>query len=177
MADLFWKYSIMSTITEGKVSKTPALISAIFGSALSTEGVSQIQRPFYHRWVSQYYDFCERNGFPVTSPDSLAFYLSHVRNCVAEPWRREQAEKAVRMFLDICKQENNHPQRRTDDHDLHACAGTGCEAGEESAGFDGGERKLKGGKVEKLKRWREKNACNVLLQLRRNSGRYDAVAF
>lgn len=92
-----------------KQQNMPALQGPSFDQALAITGVPERNRPFYHLWVRQYCDFCELNGFSVTSEDPLPLYLSHVSEQVTEEWRREQAEKAVRLFLDGCGQKERTP--------------------------------------------------------------------
>lgn len=95
----------MSIIAAKKSKSIEVPASALFDKALAAAGVSERNRPFYQLWVKKYSDFCDQNGLSVISEDTLPLYLSQVQSQVTEAWRREQAEKAVQLFLEIGKKE------------------------------------------------------------------------
>ncbi|MBN1128863.1 MAG: integron integrase [Chitinispirillaceae bacterium] len=100
--------STMNVAAEKKQNR-PSAQDLLFNQALERSGLPLRHRPFFHLWLRHYLQFCATTGFPESSSTTVPFFLSHLEQKVQEPWRREQAEKAVRLYLDACLQKHDQP--------------------------------------------------------------------
>ena len=89
-----------SSILPGEPSCVAALHD--YERILTNKGIPERNRPFFLIWVQKYLDFCDRAGFPADTEKTIPLFISDIEQKIQEPWRREQAEKAVRLYIDAC---------------------------------------------------------------------------
>ena len=70
-----------------------------FDLALGEHNIPERNRPFFRIWVRQHLDICESIGLCSNDTVSATIFLAVIERKVPEPWRREQAERAVRFFI------------------------------------------------------------------------------
>jgi integron integrase len=101
---------IQECIKRAEASQAANNSVAAIDPLLQKHGIPKQNRPFYRLWIRQYLDFCDATGLPPADTSSIPLFLSDIGQRVQEPWRREQAEKAVRLFLEVCQPSSNRLQ-------------------------------------------------------------------
>lgn len=78
--------------------QTPPKIEARFAEALASAGVAANQRPHFQRWLRYFLDFCLKYAHDPRFESSLEAFSQKLESTGQEPWKRQQAGEAVRLY-------------------------------------------------------------------------------
>ena len=79
--------------------KAPPELQIRFERCLEVAGVASHERSEFRKWLRFYLDFCGKYGFPDAERRSLPSFLSKLASKNQSPARREQAGRAVGLYL------------------------------------------------------------------------------
>jgi hypothetical protein len=81
------------------VKTYPLNLKQAYSTFLQHQQIPEYVRPFYHKWLRYYLDFCAKYDLPATQADSISPFLQKLADKNQEERYRKQANHAIRLYM------------------------------------------------------------------------------
>ncbi|MTW21578.1 hypothetical protein [Allochromatium palmeri] len=79
----------------------PPALASRFDSTLVATGIAENHRPYFRRWLRFYLDFCQKYQQDSACRSSLTAFDAKLQDKGQQPWKRQQAQQAVALYLTL----------------------------------------------------------------------------